>query len=125
MRDTVGKYIPLGIAEGIDMEADSITESMKDISERIQLDSQNFDSYLNPTFNPNINSNYTGKMEMSSDMSQGFEEATYNAMAKAIADSMSNQELSPYFNVYVGNDKLYSGYGKQQNRESNMYGIRV
>lgn len=125
MRDTVGKYIPLGIAEGIDMEADSITASMKDISERIQVDSQDFDSYLNPTFNPNINSNYTGKMEMSSDMSQGFEEATYNAMAKAITDSMSNQELSPYFNVYVGNDKLYSGYGKQQNRESNMYGIRV
>lgn len=125
MRDEVGKFIPLGIAEGIDMEASSVSDSMKELSERIKVDSEGFNSYLNPSFNPNINSEFTSKMQMDNDMAQGFEEATYNAMTKAISESMNDQELSPHFNVYVGNDKLYSGYGKQQNRESNMYGVRV
>lgn len=125
MRDEVGKFIPLGIAEGIDMEASSVSDSMKELSERIKVDSEGFNSYLNPSFNPNINSDFTSKMQMDNDMAQGFEEATYNAMTKAISESMNNQEISPRFDVHIGDDKVYSGYSTYQDKESNRYGVKI
>lgn len=51
--------------------------------------------------------------------------ATYNAISRALAENRSDTDNTPYINVYLGNDKLYSGFGKYQNEESNMYGVKV
>ena len=49
--------------------------------------------------------------------------ATYEAMSRALIDN--NEDYNPQFNVYVGNDKVYSGFSNYQNNESNRYGVKV
>ena len=59
-------------------------------------------------------------------ITEGIAVATYEAFSRALAENKaSGDDTTPYFNVYVGNDKIYSGYAKQKNRDSNMYGIRI
>ena len=49
-------------------------------------------------------------------------QAAYQAMSQALAENSDNDQP---INVYVGNDKLYSGYAKYQSRASNQYGVSV
>ena len=48
-------------------------------------------------------------------------QGVYNAVAEANAKN-NNQQM---INVYLGNKKLYSGYGSYANSENNMYGVNV
>ena len=58
----------------------------------------------------------------SQQITEGIENATYNAMTRALNNSNGN---NPYFNVYVGNDKVYSGFSNYQDNVSNRYGVKV
>ena len=42
MRDLVGKYIPLGVAEGIDMEAESVYSSIENLNNGIKVKASDF-----------------------------------------------------------------------------------
>ena len=53
-------------------------------------------------------------------ITEGISKATYEAFSQALQENKTN-ERQPV-NVYVGNKKLYSGYGQYANSESNMYG---
>lgn len=48
-------------------------------------------------------------------------QGVYNAVAEANAKN-NNQQM---INVYLGNKKIYSGYGSYANSENNMYGVNV
>lgn len=48
-------------------------------------------------------------------------QGVYNAVAEANAKN-NNQQM---INVYLGNKKIYSGYGSYANSENNMYGTNV
>ena len=50
-------------------------------------------------------------------------DATYSAFVQALSEN-SNNEGQP-INVYVGNDKIYSGYARYQSQASNQYGVIV
>lgn len=59
-------------------------------------------------------------------ITEGIATATYNAMSRAMAENQgSNSEINPYFDIYIGNDKVYEGYGKYRAQESNKYGVTV
>lgn len=49
-------------------------------------------------------------------------QAAYQAMSQALAENSDSEQP---INVYVGNEKLYSGYTKYQSQSSNQYGIIV
>lgn len=53
-------------------------------------------------------------------ITEGISRATYEAFSQALQENRTG-ERQP-INVYVGNKKLYSGYGQYANSESNMYG---
>ena len=50
-------------------------------------------------------------------------DATYSAFVQALGENSgnSNQPL----NIYIGNDKVYKGYTKQQSQMSNQYGVVI
>lgn len=58
-------------------------------------------------------------------ITEGIATATYNAISRALAENKGSQNSTPYITVNLGNERLYSGYGKYQNEQSNMYGITV
>lgn len=58
-------------------------------------------------------------------ITEGIATATYNAISRALAENKGNGNSTPYITVNVGNERLYSGYGKYQDEQSNMYGITV
>ena len=45
----------------------------------------------------------------------------YSAVVEANAKNNTRQPV----NVYIGNKKVYSGYGSYANSENNMYGVNV
>lgn len=53
-------------------------------------------------------------------ITEGISQATYEAFSQALRENKGG-ERQPV-NVYIGNDKIYSGYGQYANSESNMYG---
>lgn len=53
-------------------------------------------------------------------ITEGISRATYEALSQALQENKTT-ERQPV-NVYIGNKKLYSGYGQYANSESNMYG---
>lgn len=58
-------------------------------------------------------------------ITEGIAEATYNAISRALSENKSSGGSTPYITVNVGNERLYSGYGKFQNEQSNMYGVTI
>lgn len=53
-------------------------------------------------------------------ITEGISRATYEAFSQALQENKGG-ERQPV-NVYIGNEKIYSGYGRYANSESNMYG---
>ena len=49
----------------------------------------------------------------------------YQGTSRAFQENQSNNNVTPYIDVRIGNDKLYSGYGKYKNQTSNMYGVKL
>lgn len=58
-------------------------------------------------------------------ITEGIATATYNAISRALAENRGNSNTNPQVNVYLGNERLYSGYGNYQDEQSNMYGITL
>ena len=59
-------------------------------------------------------------------ITDGIADATYNAMSRALQENNnSNGTMNPQFDVYIGNDKVYSGFGKFRSQESNKYGVTI
>ena len=56
-------------------------------------------------------------------ITEGVSRATYEAFSRALQENRTT-ERQPV-NVYVGNKKLYSGYGQYANSENNMYGSSI
>lgn len=54
-------------------------------------------------------------------ITEGIARASYEAFSQALRENSSDQNQP--INVYVGNDKLYSGYTRYANGQSNMYGV--
>lgn len=52
---------------------------------------------------------------------EGIARASYEGVSKAMQENANTQRTQT--NVYVGNRKVYSGYGKQVKSDNNMYGI--
>lgn len=123
MRDEIGIYIPMGIAEGIDKEASVIDESMSGLAERMRLDKTDFDVYSQTDLAAIVSGKINAQtaLALANDTATDMANATYDGISRALSENEEN----PIFNVYVGNDKVYSGYGKQQGRDSNMYGVKV
>lgn len=46
-------------------------------------------------------------------------------VAQGVAEAMPSQQQRGATNVYIGNRKVYSGYGQYANQENNMYGTNV
>lgn len=125
MRDEIGRFIPLGLAKGIDMEADSVSKSMQDLTDRIRVDQQDFEFYNDGNLVSSINGKINAQtaVALNDNTLQNMTNATYEAMSRALIDN--NEDYNPQFNVYIGNDKVYSGFGNYQNNESNRYGVKV
>ncbi len=113
MRDFVGKFIPLGIAEGIDDEAKSVYDSISNMSNAMVASFDvNYDD---------INGNISTQTQVKSNIdSYAFAttvgEYCYNAITQGFEDNPS--EIS----VNIGNDKVYSGMATYENYQSNKYG---
>lgn len=58
-------------------------------------------------------------------ITEGIATATYNAFKQALSESNNKDSNPPYVLVQLGNDTLYSGYGKYKNEQNNMYGVTV
>lgn len=58
-------------------------------------------------------------------ITEGIATATYNAFKQALSENKGNNDNPPYIVVQLGNESLYSGYGKYRNQQSNMYGVTV
>lgn len=113
MRDFVGKFIPLGVAEGIDDEAKSVYDSISNMSNAMVASFDvNYDD---------INGNISTQTQVKSNIdSYAFAttvgEYCYNAITQGFEDNPS--EIS----VNIGNDKVYSGMATYENYQSNKYG---
>ena len=113
MRDFVGKFIPLGIAEGIDEQAKSVYDSISNMSNAMVASFDvNYDD---------INGNISTQTQVKSNIdSYAFAttvgEYCYNAITQGFEDNPS--EIS----VNIGNDKVYSGMATYENYQSNKYG---
>ena len=53
-------------------------------------------------------------------ITQAIAQATYQAMSQALGE---NSDSDQPINVYIGNEKVYSGYAKYQSQASNQYGV--
>lgn len=49
----------------------------------------------------------------------------YQGTSRAFQENQSNNNVTPYIDVRIGDNKLYSGYGKYKNQASNMYGVEI
>ena len=58
-------------------------------------------------------------------ITEGIATATYNAISRALAENRGNSNTNPQVNVYLGNERLYSGYSNYQDEQSNMYGVAL
>lgn len=52
---------------------------------------------------------------------EGIRQGVYSAVVEANTNNNTKQPI----NVYIGNKKVYSGYGSYANSENNMYGVNV
>lgn len=58
-------------------------------------------------------------------ITEGIATATYGAMSRALQENRGSQTINPFFEINLGNDKLYNGYAKYKNEQNNKYGITL
>lgn len=49
----------------------------------------------------------------------------YEGTSRAFQENRTNDDMQPYFEIYLGNDRIYNGYAKHKNNENNMYGVTL
>lgn len=138
------KFVPLGIAKGINQNSKVVMNSMDKLSSSMELRTNNllktneFDKSfyhiknqiqelddISIQANMNLNTNtFESKAIVTTDNSiDSITKASYEGVSAAMKET-SGRERQP-INVYVGNKKLYSGYGQYANSESNRFGTRT
>ena len=122
MRDYVGKFIPLGISEGISNEAKSVYNSINELTNGlVDIGKANISSIVGVTYD-DISGNIQSQTEVisnisSSDFANKVGQYCYNAITQGFNDNPQN------VNVNIGNRKVYEGYGSYQSRQANKYGV--
>ena len=59
-------------------------------------------------------------------ITEGIASATYQAISRALQEnSRNNQEVTPYFDINIGGDSIYSGFATRRDRDSNRYGVQI
>lgn len=126
MRDEVGKFIPLGIAEGIKSTSGELYGTMNNLATEISSISQEgLEDVLAGTMNVNygnltediIHSGTVSTNITDSGFSDKVGEYCYNAIVEGFANNPTQN------NVYIGNKKVYEGVGNYVNHQSNKYGV--
>jgi hypothetical protein len=56
-------------------------------------------------------------------ITEGIAQAAYEGFSQALSENSGNEKQP--ITVYVGNDKVYSGYGSYANRQNNKYGTNI
>lgn len=125
IRDEVGKWIPLGLAQGIDDNAYAVEDSVQDLVNRTRVDMQDFSFDTGADFVSSINGKIQSQtaVAFNDNTLEEMANATYQGMARALIEN--NDDYNPYFDIHIGNDKVYSGYGNYKSNESNRYGVKV
>lgn len=102
MRDEIGKYIPEGIAVGIEANADSVTEAMNDLS------NMTMDAY-----NPQFDTTVPVEADNGSLIVNAINElkATIEEMQIVLDSGALVGQLTPAFDTSLGNRAVYSGRG--------------
>ena len=102
MRDEIGKFIPEGIAVGIEANADSVTDAMNDLS------NMTVDAY-DPRFETSVPSN--GFSDSSIINAINDLKATIAQMQIVLDSGTLVGELTPAFDTALGSRAVYSGRG--------------
>jgi len=58
-------------------------------------------------------------------ITEGIAVATYNAISRALQENSSSNSSDNYFEINLGNERLYSGYATQRDRDSRRYGVQT
>lgn len=58
-------------------------------------------------------------------ITEGIAVATYNAFSRALQENSSANSSDNYFEINLGNERLYSGYATQRDRDSRRYGVQT
>lgn len=101
MRDEIGRYIPEGIAVGIEANADSVTDAMNDLS------NMTVDAY-DPRFNPSVPTPYSDSAIVGAINEL---KATMTQMQIVLDSGKLVGELTPALDTSLGNRAIYSGRG--------------
>lgn len=102
MRDEIGKFIPEGIAVGIEANADSVTDAMNDLSNMTM-----------EAYNPQFDTTVPAETDTSSAIVNAINElkATIEEMQIVLDSGTLVGELTPAFDTSLGNRAVYSGRG--------------
>ena len=101
MRDQIGKFIPQGIAVGIEADADSVTDAMQELS------NMTMDAY-DPQFSTSVPTPYsdTAIVDAINEL-----KATMTQMQIVLDSGKLVGELTPALDTSLGNRAIYSGRG--------------
>lgn len=102
MRDEIGRYIPEGIAVGIEANADSVTDAMNDLS------NMTVDAY-DPRFSPSVPHETFSDSSILSAINDL--RATIQDMQIVLDSGTLVGELTPAFDTALGSRAVYSGRG--------------
>lgn len=102
MRDEIGRYIPEGIAVGIEANADSVTDAMNDLS------NMTVDAY-DPRFSPSVPHETFSDNSIISAINDL--RATIQDMQIVLDSGTLVGELTPALDTSLGNRAIYSGRG--------------
>lgn len=101
MRDQIGKFIPQGIAVGIEADADSVTDAMQELS------NMTMDAY-DPQFSTSVPTPYSDSAVVGAINEL---KATISDMKIILDSGTLVGELTPAFDTALGSRAVYSGRG--------------
>lgn len=101
MRDQIGKFIPQGIAVGIEADADSVTDAMQELS------NMTMDAY-DPQFSTSVPTPYSDSAIVGAINEL---KATMTQMQIVLDSGKLVGELTPALDTSLGNRAIYSGRG--------------
>ena len=127
MERSIGKFIPLGLAKGIDNSAKAVYDSMDRIAENVaNTEFKDMSTILeldtaikspNGKFSAEIDTNSRISLE---DSMKQIAEYCYEAIKEGFDESEA-----PKVDVRIGDEKVYSGYSRFQSEASNQYGVTI